>query len=172
MASKQKYVHQNRPHVDGEVRLAAGCTEGMVDVSRTPSGVYILTLKGQQNPENRPVVGPAPTSWCPGREGERGGARDGRMRYGHTVSLGQGGMVCARGGLSVGQLRRTHTATSSSGGGLPITPTELENNQTCWWRLLAPAGARNGHGSTDGCSNPDRRLTCPNILPRCGLQVP
>jgi len=42
-----------RPQVEGEVRIERGCTPGWVDLCRTTSGIYILTLAAETNPENR-----------------------------------------------------------------------------------------------------------------------
>ena len=39
--------------MDSAVQIAAGTTAGLVELSRTKSGVYVLALKADLNPENR-----------------------------------------------------------------------------------------------------------------------
>lgn len=46
-----------RTKLEGEVLLPEGCTPGWVELSRTQSGVYILTMLGEANPENRWIPG-------------------------------------------------------------------------------------------------------------------
>lgn len=45
-----------RGRVAGEILIEKGTTHGWVELSRTPSGVYILALKGDKNPENRWII--------------------------------------------------------------------------------------------------------------------
>lgn len=46
-----------RTKLEGEVVLPEGTTPGWVELSRTKSGVYILALLGEANPENRWIPG-------------------------------------------------------------------------------------------------------------------
>jgi enoyl-CoA hydratase/carnithine racemase len=48
---------QRRPHLEGEFVIPEGCTDGWVELSRTASGVYIVSMLAQENPENRWVSG-------------------------------------------------------------------------------------------------------------------
>lgn len=47
----------DRPRLEGEDIIHEGCTDGWVELSRTATGVYIVTMLGDSNPENRWVFG-------------------------------------------------------------------------------------------------------------------
>ena len=57
MASTSPYNDAPREKLEGEEVIEAGCTPGWVELTRTASGVYIVSMLADQNPENRWVTG-------------------------------------------------------------------------------------------------------------------